>query len=260
MIGESEHFVFNGRKSTDFGIRNVNVSEGLFEEPLVASKSINEVYVRGRAEPYFIDVEEEPKTLQLKFAFYEGFNDRLIDEVVRWLDVNYYKPLYFSADVDRVFYVLPIDGINKVHNGLKQGYLTLNMRCDSSKSYSHEIVTPVYKTSELDFINQYEEPLLNLGNKGHHTILPEIWIEKVDSGDLYIYNKTNSNKKFEFKNIDIGEKLYINCEDEYIETDKEKTYRYDDFNDYYLEIIRGENVLILSDNMKIKFRYRYIFS
>lgn len=261
MIGESEHFVFNGVKSTEFGIRNVNVSEGLYSESIVASKTINETFIRGRKEPYFIDIEEEPKTLELKFFFHDGFDDRLIDRVTRWLNVDYYKPLFFSADLDRVFYVLPIDGIEKIHNGLKEGYLTLNMRCNSSRAYSHEIITPTYKTNEdLDFINIYEQPLLKIGNRGHFTTLPEIWIEKIDEGNITIQNRTNANKKFEFKNIDIDEKLYVDCKNEIIQTSKEKTYRYDDFNDYYLELVRGENILTFSDNMKIRFRYRYIFS
>lgn len=260
MIRESEHFFFAGRKSTDFGIRNVAVAEGLFDEQVVANKTINEVYIPGRDEPYFFDTSEEPKIIQLRFGFLEKWNDKLIDEVIRWLNVDTYQPLYFEGDIDRVFYALPIDGIHKIHNGLKQGYLTLTMRCNSGKSYSHQITTHLYDTKKLSQIQNVDPPIIKLGNRGHFSIYPEIWIEKIDEGDLYIYNKTNGNSEFRFKNIDIGEKLFVDCKNEIINTDKERTYRYDDFNDNYLELIYGENVLALSSNMKIRFRYRYIFS
>lgn len=260
MIRESEHFHFAGRKSTDFGIRNVSVAEGLYVEPVVAAKTINEVYIPGRDDPYFIDVSEEPKTIQLRFAFLERWNDKLIDEVVRWLNVNTYQPLYFEGDIDKVYYVIPVDGIHKIHNGLKEGYLNLTMRCNSGRMYSHEIMTPEHDTNKLSHAQETDLPIIKIGNRGHFSTFPRIWIEKIGNGDITIYNKTNGNEKFEFKNIDMGEKLFIDCKNEIIKTDKERTYRYDDFNDNYLELIYGENVLSITKNVKIRFGIKYIFS
>lgn len=260
MIRESKHFWFNGRKSTDFGIINISLSKELFDEQVVASKSINEMYIPGKKDPYFLDVSEEPKLIRLSFSFLEPWNDKLIDEVIRWLNVDEYSPLFFEGDIDLLFYVIPIDGIHQMHNGLKQGYLTLNMRCDSGKSYSHEIITPEYDTKKLSEIQNKEMPTIVLGNKGHFPIYPKVWIEKIDDGDLTIINRTNNGNVFEFKNIDVGERLFIDCKNEIIETNKNKTYRYDDFNDNYLELLYGENVLNVSNNMKIKFAMRYIFS
>lgn len=260
MIGESEHFHFAGRKSTDFGIYNVSVTNGLHEELVVASKSIEEVYIPGREEPYFIDVNEEPKTIQLRFSFLEKWNDKLIDETIRWLNVSTYSPLYFEGDIDRVFYVIPIDGIQKMHNGLKDGYLELNMRCNSSKSYSHEIMTPEHDTVKLAEKQGLEFPVIKIGNKGHFSFYPKIWIEKIADGDILIYNKTNANQEFKFENIEIGEKLFVDCQKEIVETSLERTYRYDDFNDSYLKIVYGENILTVSNNMKIRFAFRYKFS
>lgn len=260
MIRESEHFYFAGRKSTDFGIVNVSVDEGLYNEQVVASKSINEVFVQGRDEPYFIGTSEEPKTIQLRFGFPNKWNDKLIDDVIRWLNVSAYQPLYFEGDIDKVFYVIPVDGIEKIHNGLKQGYLNLNMRCNSGKSYSHEIVTPFYDTKKLSNTQGVSNPIIEIGNRGHFSTFPEIWIEKISDGDIVIYNKTNNNAEFRFENIEVGEKLFIDCGKELITTDKERTYRYDDFNDNYLELIYGENVLSVTNNVKIRFRLQYIFS
>lgn len=260
MIRESDHFHFAGRKSTEFGIWNVSIAEGLYNEQVVASKSINEVHIPGRDEPYFVNVTEEPKLIQLRFSFLEKWNDKLIDETVRWLNVDTYQPLYFEGDIDKVYYVIPVDGIHKIHNGLKEGYLNLTMRCNSSKTYSHEIITPTYNTEELSQTQGVDSPIIKIGNRGHFPTYPKIWIEKTSEGDITIYNKTDGGKLFEFKNIELGEKLYIDCKNEIINTDKERTYRYDDFNDNYLRLVYGENILVTSSNMKIRFGFRYIFS
>ncbi|MBM7598078.1 phage-related protein [Virgibacillus halotolerans] len=264
MIRESRYFNFAGIKSTDFGIENITISGGLQSEEVVASKTINEVYIRGRKKPYFIDVSEEPRTIELEFAFMRTWDDRLIDEVIRWLNVDYYQPLYFSEDEDdysngteRVYYVIPVNGIELMHYGLKQGYLKLSMRCNSGKGYSRDIATPIYQPWNDDTTGTTD---IELDNYGHFSIYPDIWIEKIGDGDITIFNRTNGNQEFKLENIEIGEKLDIDCENEIIETDKERTYRYDDFNDNYLELIYGRNILTITNNAKFQFRYKYIFS
>lgn len=258
LIRESSHFYFNGRKSTDFGIQNVAIVDGFYSEQVMPDRQINEVQIRGRYKPYFVDVVEEPKTLQLRFAFMYSWNEKLINDVLRWLNVSYYRRLYFEEGLDNVYYAMPVDNVRKIHNGLKQGYLELNMRCDSGRSYSHDIIK-TYNTKELSEWRGVKEPEIVIGNKGHYDMYPKIWIEKIDKGDISIRNRSDNNRLFEFKDIEIGEKLYVDCEEEFIQTNLERTYRYDNFNDKYLVLPYGENRLLLSPNMKIKFKYNYMF-
>ena len=63
------YFSYAGKKSVDFGIINVNISSGMQEEPLVASRSIEEVSIRGRDRPYFQDIKKEPLQFKVSFAF-----------------------------------------------------------------------------------------------------------------------------------------------------------------------------------------------
>lgn len=53
------------------------------------------------------------------------------------------------------------------------------------------------------------------------------------------------------------ETIYIDNENEYIETDLEDTYRYNEFNDNFLKLVRGKNILKISGKCKIKFRYYF---
>lgn len=252
MIRESLYFSFAGRKSTDFNIVNVSVSDGLFEEPLTSAKSINEVTVRGNPKPYFVETKREPKTFPLRFAFEETWDDDLINDIVRWLDVDFYEPLFFSENIDRVFYAMPVDGIQKIHNGLKQGYLTLNIRCDSPFSYGHEIVTQPY--------NVDNSRVIEIDNLGHFPFKPDIWIQKIGDGNLIINNLSNGNDEFKFTGLKDQEEIYIDCENELIETNLPNTYRYDNFNDNYLSLNYGNNVLKITGDSIVKFRYKYIFA
>ncbi|MFB0831567.1 hypothetical protein ACEU2D_18430 [Brevibacillus laterosporus] len=94
-------------------------------------------------------------------------------------------------------------------------------------------------------------------NNGDIRCKPEIWIEKIGDGDFSIINKSNGNLEFSFKDIKDREKLYIDCEREYIETDIHNVYRYDNFNNQYLELIRGRNILEFKGSFKVRFRYEF---
>lgn len=251
MIRESLYFSFAGRKSTEFPIVNVSLGSGLYEESLTSNKSIVETKVPGNDIPYFIRTEREPKQFPLRFAFLEPWNDEMIDEIIRWLDVDFYEPMFFDQNIDRVVYAMPINTIDQIHNGLKQGYVNLTMRCDGAYSYSHDISTPYYEVIGKDTIE--------INNLGHISTFPEIWIEKDGDGDFTIENYSNEGSLFKFENLRDGEQIYIDCLNEQIESNLPKTFRYDDFNDNYLELVYGLNNLKITGSSKVLFKYRYIY-
>jgi Phage tail protein len=94
-------------------------------------------------------------------------------------------------------------------------------------------------------------------NNGDMPCRPEIWIEKIGNGDFSIINRTNNNQEFKFVNILDRELLYIDCEREHIETDINMKYRYDNFNNQYLELVTGNNVLEFKGKFKVMFRYQF---
>ncbi|RNB52673.1 hypothetical protein EDM57_21030 [Brevibacillus gelatini] len=94
-------------------------------------------------------------------------------------------------------------------------------------------------------------------NYGDVPCKPEIWIEKIGNGDLSIINKSNNNQEFKFVDILDKELLYIDCEREHIETDINMKYRYDNFNNEYLELVTGNNLLEFVGHFKVMFRYQF---
>ena len=87
LISESLYFEYDGEDSSNFGIMNVHVSTGLFNEPFLSGRSITEHSIRGRKKPYFQEVNRSPKTLNLTFYLSEGWDDYQINAVSRWLNV-----------------------------------------------------------------------------------------------------------------------------------------------------------------------------
>lgn len=253
MIRESVFFTFANRKSSDFGIYNVTTQTGLYEESFMGNRSIKEFTIRGRENPYFQEVIKDPKSFQLNFAFQDTWNDELINEVARWLDVDFYQPLTFSEEQEKVYYVMPVNDSSLIHNGLKQGYISLTMRCDSPYSYSHTKVTPWYDCSKSDIT------MIEISNNGDKPILPQLFITKITSGDLTITNYSNKGEQTIFTSLFDSEELQVNGENEIIETNIPNIWRYDNFNDNYLTLNYGKNTLQINGKCKIRFQYRYKF-
>lgn len=252
MIKESLYFTYNGIKSTDYGIMNVAIDNNPYSEPFLANRTIKEFIVKGKKNPYHSYVQVDPLSFSLTFAFSDTWDDSTISQVKQWLYVDYYKPLIFSESPERVYYAMPVDSPTLVHNGLKEGYITLNFRCDSPFAFSPEIMTNWYDFS-LSSANN-----LIIENSGDITINPQIYITKVGAGDLQI-NNMNGSYSMQFTNLLDQEELYINCDKTYIETSIPNFYRYDSFNDNYLKLVCGQNNIQVIGTCKIKFQYEFKF-
>lgn len=261
MIKSSEYFIFDGQSSVDHGIMNVNIESGMLEEPFLSERNIIESKIRGRAKPYFQGVEQVPLTFDLSFAFEESWSEEKIRDISRWICVDSYRELKFSDNLNRIFYAMYVGSPILVHNGLSSGYVTLSFRCDGPFSYS-----PQYSSTEYDFSsNDVDGTEIDFVNNGDLECHPEVWITKVGNGNVSIVNATNGGQEFKFTSLLDTEELYIDCENEQIESilpdinggDPLVQYRYDNFNDNYLEVVRGVNKLTVFGNCKIKFRYSF---
>jgi phage-related protein len=252
LIKSSVAFSYAGKRSVDFGIYNITIQSGLYEEPFLASRDIREVETRWSMKPYFQNISLKPLVFDLSFAILDYWDDKKIREIARWLAQDNYQPLFFEEDIDRIFYCVPIDDINIIHNGLKQGYITLTFRCDAPWSYTRQYVTPEY-----DFSDNPNGVLLSFANEGDLYLYPEMWITKVGNGDVSIINQTNGGVEFKFTGLVDGEIVYVDNENQYIATSLTDTYRYDNFNNNYLELVVGVNNLWVTGNCKLQFRYRF---
>lgn len=252
-IKDRLYFTYDGISCKDFNLVNVNLSNGMLEEQLVANREINELRVRGSEKPLFHGVEEEPLEFEMNIAFEGKFTDEDVDDVILWLFKDNYKQLFFDDKPDRVYNCMPVGDSTLAHTGLKEGYITITMRCNSSRIYSPIQTTPTYDLSANAGVYR-----VSIENTGHLEIYPEISIEKIGAGHI-TFTRVYDGEIFEIRDLTDLEQIYINSEKEIIETDIIGIYRYDnvvgDYQDMALRI--GTTEFDIEGTCKVAFRYTY---
>lgn len=102
-------------------------------------------------------------------------------------------------------------------------------------------------------------PYTLLRNMGDMSTHPKIWIRKtVSNGDIELVNHF-SDQKIEIKNLRNGEELFIDSANEELISSLQSglgIYRFDDHNDEWLELVRGENYIRGNGNFDIDFRFQ----
>lgn len=152
---EAINFYYDGIYSVDMGVLNCRVGGGLYQDVFLSDREILEIEVRGREKPYFQGVRRLPLTFSLTFAFKDQYDEKQIRDVARWLDQDQYKPFYTEAHPEIIFYCLLHSDSELLHNGLRQGYVNIQMRCDSPYAYSPKMISRTY---------EWNETVLNIGD------------------------------------------------------------------------------------------------
>ncbi|POZ57249.1 hypothetical protein LYSIN_02033 [Lysinibacillus sphaericus] len=135
---ESIHFMYDHISSKDMGVYIGWSSGKLFEENFLPQRRIIEKKIANNETPYFQRVEHDPLSFTLSFYIDDWVNAQDLRKIARWLFQPYYKPLVFDSNPNRVMYALVEGDSQLIHNGLKQGFVELTIRCNSPYSYSHE--------------------------------------------------------------------------------------------------------------------------
>ncbi len=136
---QSINFMFDGIYSQDMGVHIAWNDNGLFEDNFLPDRKIVEKKIANREKPYFQRVEHEPLSFSLSFAIADWESEDTLRKIARWFFQPYYKPLVFDSNPNRVFYAMFEGEPTLFHNGLNEGYIELDIRCDSPYGYSHEI-------------------------------------------------------------------------------------------------------------------------
>jgi phage-related protein len=249
----STDFYFNNKESVDLEVYLVKMSTGFFTSPFLADKEIIEEEVIGVDKPYFFGTHRKPLILNLTLSTLDNlWTIEKRREVARWLDTNTYELFYSYDDKNKLYYCQYIGGIDLNDTGSMQGYIEVQMRCDSPYAYS-----PFYETVIYDY-GSGNTGIYEFYNYSDETIKPEIEISIYQDGDILIQNMSNANSgSFEFTGLLENEIIYINNELEVIETSLNDTYRYSNFNDNYLSLVRGISRLKVTGNCRIIFKYQF---
>lgn len=157
---ESINFTYDGQSNEKFGVYLANIGGGLYNEPFLPNRKIVEKRIASREKPYFQGMEASPLQFSITIVIKEWDLAQNKRAIARWLFQDYYKPLIFESNPERVFYALIEGDAQLHHNGIttgvqEQAYVTLNVRCDSPYAY-----TPEYPLPNIKFREGKKEKLL----------------------------------------------------------------------------------------------------
>lgn len=231
------------------------MSQGLYEQQFFAEREIKEIVTESRDTPYFQRVQRRPLEFKLRLFFDDDFTLDDIRRLRNWFDVEFYQPMKFSEDMTRIYYCMAVNLPTLSHNGLIQGYVDIDFRCDCPFSYSAVSSTDIYDLSSNSVIGTDIE----IANLGDAECLPIIEIKKVGIGAISIVNYSNEGEELRISELVDGEELFIDCENEDIETSIPNTYRYDNHNDTYLTLVTGINRLRIYGNCHVRFLTEFKF-
>lgn len=231
----------------------VNLEGGMTKSNYLSNKKIVSEVVAGNPTPYVYGSEYEPLEYKLTLACVDGerWTDSKRREIARWLDTNNFEEFYTDDEPDRYYYLQYQGLVELTHNDAWDGYVEVSMINDSPFIYS-----PIQeKRYELTTITTPR--IIEFNNIGDDIIYPEMWIYLMKDGDFQIRNLSNGGKDFKFKNLVNAETIYVDNKNHDIESDIALTYRYDNFNNNYLELVRGVNRLEVTGACSLLFRYQF---
>lgn len=251
------YFNYNGKSSKEFGITIISTSNGMYEDILMAERSITMNKPKDRTKSMLQSVEETDISFPLEVGFDNGFTDKKIEDIVLWLKTPYFRPFFFEENPNRVFNVMFTDSASLIHNGLKDGYFTITAQTNSPRIYS-----PV-KLTDKKVVTTSSNILLE--NQGHEIVYPEISINVTAGNKVKIETLNKSTNAveniFEINNLTAGEDLYLDCYREVIETDITGVFHYEDTVGNFPSLKIGESILKVTGQCSIQLRYQeeYIF-
>lgn len=250
---ESLNFTYNGKSSSDMGVINVHEGSGLFKDLFLPTRKINVTRIKGKDKSYFKGVDTEPLSFPLTI-FIEEWRDRNnLRKISEWLFQEYFKPLTFESHPERIFYAIVEGSSSLLHNGCQDGYVTLNVVCNSPFTYSPLI------PHELSIQGVYSQIFYNEGDR---PIRPQLKITKIGDGDISIKNESNQ-QILTLKNLYNNEIVYINGEHEEIMSSLQRSnnrYLHDNHNDVWLDFEEdSSSKFTFTGNFNCEFYMEYIY-
>lgn len=247
---QSMSFVYDGIASEDMGVVIASPDGGLFQEAFLPSRSIIEKKIPKRNKAYFQGVDSDPLSFSFHIFLEEWAVRDNLRQIQRWLFQPYYKPLIFGSQTEKMYYAILEGDSELTHNGGKEGYVHITMRCDSSYSYSQFI-----------FNESSGEGTIFLNNDGDIPIKPKVRIQSGTIGGAISIKNLRNNTTCVFENIKPEEELLIDFEQESIESSLEYLgiYRYDDHNDGWIQLDVDDNELEIVGDVTVHFEYQTQF-
>ena len=240
-------FTYDGVSSKEMGVTQVSVGNGLFEDSMMSTRTLEAETVRNRDSAYLKHVTREMISIEMTLYFDKGFDLRRLDKVRSWFDKDYYKPFYFDEMPDRIVWALLESDMRLTHDG-NQGYFTVSLRANSS--YWH---TPVVAT---EYPESGVHQLINNGVGVSYPVYELYANSNITESNPFRLKNIRTNEEMVVTEMAQGEKITIDTTNESVGSSLPNIYRYDSWNENYVVLATGNNLLEMEGDAHVVIKYR----
>lgn len=248
----SEYFIFNNVKSSDMEQFIVKTGSGGVKVPFFGGQTVQEETVPGRITPYHFGTTKDPLEFTLEISpLDKEWTPKRKSQLAQWLIHDNYKPFQTADDLGKVYYVIATKAPEFELYGNK-GFVEITFRTNSAYAWTKNFIED-YNLSEPDseVDNTSVITINNLSNIGA-PFYPKLYVEltgedlggeenRWKSRDLKFKNLSNGGNEMCFKGLELKEGLFIDCENEIVESGKEMSKPFTKFTGQWLELVYGEN-------------------
>lgn len=260
MSFNSLHFEFDGRKSTEFPIYIVQINSGMSETPIGGSKQMNYDKVPYSDDIYYYNTELSNMTFSIVISPLDKvWTEDLKYQLFGWLGSRQPKIFKTSDFMGKLCYCICTNPLNLVTNSNNQGYIELEFEATTPYWLSDIITIQNDLTNisipyifNIDSVFNIRDPKTN-----QFYYYPTLEFELVGTSTSFtIQNLSDGGRITSFTGLNTLE--YINVDNKMRQIESSTgNYRLQNFNKNWFRLVRGRNILKISEKCKYKITCQY---
>ena len=251
----SQHFIFDGIKSTDMGLSIVRMDGGLFPTPYTSGKDIVEDKNPKTSASFFYRANMERLSFSVTFSTLDvDFDEEKRYEIARWLFKPDYRVFISDDYIDKLYYVIATNQSDFITNGIDQGYFTVEFKC----KYPYPLSPIFYHTFDLLTNTTTENIVIDSRCNVQDYFYPEIEIELDSTATGFsLKNLSDGGRTTTFAGLSNSETLYMDCNRKILVSSTTNP-RFDKFTvNNWLRLVYGQNTIQVTGKVKIQFRMQF---
>jgi len=250
------NFTFAGDNSIQvYGLQLVHMGGGMIEQTFSGKTKIEEETSSKWNKPIFYGVSRDPLTFSVTLAKEEPsewtFEERM--KIARWLVRDEYRD-FRPGDFPIILKVIAVGQPKFYNNGMGEGYLEIQFRCDSSNVYTPEVV---------DTLNLVNNPfggythVFNSSSNLRKPYYPELEITLHPGETHFSIENLSNGSKIQLTELNEEETIYIDGNNKVILSSTGLNRVPNLINLEFLNLTYGNNNLLIKGDIIYNMRAQF---
>lgn len=256
---QSYEFIFAGMPSSMYGLMIYDIdNKSHSDNPFGNVANIIETRLQGRVRPlhHGVDYNEKPLSFSLIFGSDHELDRWQMQEVAHWL-TGYQQYQWLSIeqpDLQHVQFRCLITELTPISVGWAPVAFEAEVTCDCPYAYGYEF------EQTYSFTNGSTIQIFNDGTAREYC-KPKLLIRPTTGCTrISITNTSDNNREFSIDGLPRTSVVYVDNDNCVIEEQISGYDLYEGFNDIFLRLVPGDNILTMSGSGTITFTGRYYYN